>query len=104
VAQTPAPPDDKAAARRQLAVALAGQGDRDRPPRVTAKGEGSVAEQILAIAFERGVKVRTDPDLAEVLHAVELDSEVPLEALAAVAEILSYLYRTGHGPGAETLP
>ncbi len=104
MAQPPAPPDDSVTAHRQVAVALARQGDHQRPPRVTAKGEGGVAEQILAIAFERGVKVRTDPDLAEVLHALELDSEVPLEALAAVAEILSYLYQTGHGPGAETLP
>jgi len=31
--------------------------------------------------------------LAEILAAVEVDSIVPLEALAAVAEILSYVYR-----------
>ena len=51
------------------------------------------AEQILQIAFDRGVKVRTDADLVELLAAVDVDSEVPLEALAAVAEILSYVYR-----------
>jgi len=63
-------------------------------PRVVASGRGAVAEQILQIAFERGVKVRTDSDLAEILAAVEVESEIPLAALAGVAEILRYLYQT----------
>ena len=37
--------------------------------------------------------VREDADLAQILAAVELDAEVPIDALAAVAEILSYVYR-----------
>lgn len=87
----------RGAAKRPVAVAVQRQGPAARPPRVTAKGEGAVAEQILAIAFERGVKVRSDADLAEILKAVEIDCEVPLEALAAVAEILSYVYRANAG-------
>jgi flagellar biosynthesis protein len=76
-----------------LAVALeTDPGDR-AAPRVTAKGRGALAEQILEIAFDHGVKVRSDADLAEILAALDVDSEVPLEALAAVAEILSYVYR-----------
>ena len=61
---------------------------------MVASGRGALAEQILQIAFDRGVKVRNDADLAEILAAVEVESEIPLEALAAVAEILSYVYRT----------
>ena len=88
---------------QSLAIALenvtpqavsASQGDGQSAPRVVASGRGAVAEQILEIAFERGVKVRTDADLAEILAAVEVDSEIPLAALAGVAEILRYLYRT----------
>ncbi len=71
-------------------------------PRVVASGRGAVAEQILQIAFERGVKVRTDSDLAEILAAVEVDSEIPLAALAGVAEILRYLYRTDSATGSAT--
>ena len=63
-------------------------------PRVIASGRGAVAEQILQIAFDRGVKVRKDSDLAEILAAVEVESEIPLAALAGVAEILRYLYQT----------
>jgi len=55
-----------------------------------------VAEQILAIAFAHDIKVREDADLVQILEAVDLDSEIPLEALAAVAEILSYVYRANN--------
>ena len=76
-----------------IAVALRYDPRRAATPRVVASGRGAVAEQILAAAFAAGVRVREDADLAEILAAVELDSEIPLEALAAVAEILSYVYR-----------
>ena len=84
--------------RRQIAIAL--HYDRVDPslPRVVASGTGGVAEQILAAAFAAGIKVREDADLAEILAAVEVDSEIPLEALAAVAEILSYVYRANGAP------
>ncbi len=77
--------------RRPVAVAV--EDDPEGAPRVVAKGRGALAEQILQIAFERGVNVRSDADLAEILAAVEVDCEIPLQALAAVAEILSYVYR-----------
>jgi flagellar biosynthesis protein len=91
-------PDSTAAGpKTPIAVALdaKGRGDAPRPksPRVVATGRGAVAEQILAIAFEKGVPVREDSDLAQILAAVELDAEIPIDALAAVAEILSYVYR-----------
>jgi flagellar biosynthesis protein len=84
-------------ARTPIAVALDAKGrdgsQRPKSPRVVATGRGAVAEQILAIAFEKGVPVREDSDLAQILAAVELDAEIPVDALAAVAEILSYVYR-----------
>lgn len=84
---------DDLPAASPVAVALDNDRSGRQAPRVIAKGRGAVAEQILQIAFDRGVRVRTDADLAEILAAVEVDSEIPLEALAAVAEILSYVYR-----------
>ena len=72
----------------------AGQATQVRnAPRVVATGRGNVAEQILEIAFAKGVPVREDPDLVELLAAVELETEIPVDAIAAVAEILSYIYR-----------
>src|SRR3546814_20372956 len=64
-----------------------------RPPRST-RTDTLFPYTTLFRSFERGVKVRTDSDLAEILAAVEVDSEIPLAALAGVAEILRYLYRT----------
>ncbi len=87
-----------AKAKPAIAVALDYKGADGKPnakraPRVTATGRGAVAEQILAIAFEKGVPVREDADLAQILSTVDVDAEIPIDALAAVAEILSYLYR-----------
>lgn len=77
----------------QVAVALSYEKGTDPAPRVVASGRGMVAEQILQLAFANGIKVREDADLAELLATVELDTVIPLEAFAAVAEIIAYLYR-----------
>ena len=47
------------------AVALEYDGEQDSAPKVTAAGRGRVAEEILAIAFAQGIKVREDADLVE---------------------------------------
>ncbi len=78
---------------RRQAVALQHDAAKDPAPRITAAGFGAVAEQIVRLALDHGVKVREDADLAEVLAALELDSLVPLDALRTVAEILAYVYR-----------
>lgn len=83
----PKPPDP------QLAVALEYQRGVDPAPRVTASGRGHLAEQILQLAFANGVKVRQDAELVQILSLLEVDSVIPLEAFAAVAEILAYVYR-----------
>lgn len=85
------PPDGKP--RTAEAVAVQHEPDGTAAPRIVAKGKGAVAEQILQIAFANDVKVREDADLLTILAALEVDSEIPLEAFAAVAEILSYVYR-----------
>ena len=104
--KTAAPKDEIGAARPRwgeprprtpIAIALDyktdGRLDPKAGPRVAATGKGAVAEQILQIAFERGIPVREDADLAQILSTLEVDSVIPVDALAAVAEILSYLYR-----------
>jgi flagellar biosynthesis protein len=75
------------------AVAIEYERGVDEAPRVTASGKGLIAEQILAIAFERGIKVRQDAELVDILSLIEIDSPIPLEAFAAVAEILAFVYQ-----------
>ena len=81
----------------QKAVAIEYERGADDAPRVTASGRGAVAEQILQIAFERGIKVREDAELVEILSLVEVDSPIPLEAFAAVADILAHVYHANAG-------
>ena len=64
----------------------------DSLPKIIASGKGGVAEKILDIAFAEGVRVREDADLAEMLSAADIDTEIPVEAFIAVAEILRYVY------------
>ncbi|MGA1856306.1 EscU/YscU/HrcU family type III secretion system export apparatus switch protein [Azospirillum sp. 11R-A] len=80
-------------AQRPVAVALKYELGTESLPRIVATGKGTVAEQILEVAFANGVKVREDADLVEILSAIEVDSDIPVEAIAAVAEILAYVYR-----------
>jgi flagellar biosynthesis protein len=82
---------------KPLAVALRYQADADPAPRVIAAGHGEVADRILAAAAEAGVPVCTDPDLAHLLAALDIDDVIPLEAFAAVAAILVALYRASAG-------
>lgn len=80
--------------RRQAAVALKKFGvEEGAIPKVVAAGYGKLAEEIVRLAFENGVRVREDRDLAQILAAIELDSDIPSEALVAIAEILSYVYK-----------
>lgn len=76
-----------------VAVALGWDPATDAAPKVLASGRGAVAEQILQLAWASGVKVREDADLAQILAALDLDTEIPVEAYAAVAEIMLYVYR-----------
>lgn len=79
--------------RDTVAVALLHDPEHGDLPRVVASGRGFVADQILALAFSHGVRVRQDADLAQILAQIDLDSEIPTEAFAAVAEILAYVYK-----------
>jgi flagellar biosynthesis protein len=76
-----------------LAIALRYRPDGDEPARVTAKGRGAIAAQIVAVARDHGIALRRDRSLAQLLASVEIDSPIPLPAFAAVAEILAHLYR-----------
>lgn len=62
-------------------------------PRVVAKGEGLIAEQIEAVARQNDVPVLQDSLLASVLVNVPLGDEIPENFYFAVAEILAHIYR-----------
>lgn len=99
MALTP-PPRREAEPARPVAVALQYDAAAAQDaPRVVAKGQGALAEQIIALAEARGIEIRKDADLVNLLAAVPLDAPIPIEAYVAVAEILSYIYRRRGRPG-----
>ncbi len=86
-------PDGKGKEIKQ-AVALSYDVKGDGAPKVVAKGRGVTAENILQTAITNSVPVYQNKALAQMLMAIELDSEIPPELYKAVAEVLSYVYRT----------
>jgi flagellar biosynthesis protein len=76
----------------QQAVALAYESG-DFAPRVVAKGNGLVAEHIIALAKEHNVFVHESKELMQMLMQVDLDQHIPPALYLAIAEILAWLYR-----------
>ena len=81
------------------AIALRYQQDRDRAPKVVAKGSGFIADQILNAAREHAIPVYQNKTLTGMLMAVELDREIPADLYQAVAEVLAYVYRIDQSMG-----
>lgn len=75
------------------AVALGYDQDKNNAPVVLAKGQGDIAARIIALAESNGIEIRQDADLLQILKAVDINQEIPVEAFAAVAEIISYIYQ-----------
>ncbi|HET8701430.1 MAG TPA: EscU/YscU/HrcU family type III secretion system export apparatus switch protein [Nitrococcus sp.] len=75
---------------RCIAVALEYSGAG--APRVTAKGDGALAQEIIRLAQAHAVPLRSDPDLVQVLAAIELDQEIPEVLYRAVAELIAFAY------------
>jgi len=78
--------------KRKKAVALKYKRGEDRAPKVVAKGKGLIAEKILEIARENKIPLYEDKGLAEVLEALEINTEIPPELYRAVAEVLAFVY------------
>jgi len=77
----------------KIAIALEYEHGVSPAPKIVATGKGELAERILQLAREHGIEVRKDQELAEILSVLDIDSLIPLETYASVAEILSFIYR-----------
>lgn len=88
----------------RLTQAIALEYGSRKVPIVTAKGEGELAQRILAQAQEAGVHVAQDPQLLSLLSQLEVDQEIPGELYTAVAVILAWVYwLKGMQPGDEKI-
>ena len=78
---------------RQQAVALRYKPEKNRAPKLVAKGQGYLAEKILELARQHHIPVREDKNLLQILSRLDLNQEIPAEVYKAVAEILAFIYQ-----------
>jgi flagellar biosynthetic protein FlhB len=77
-----------------FAVALKYDPKQMRAPRVIAKGVDLVAHNIRRLAEEHRVPIFESPKLARALYrSTDLNREIPAGLYAAVAQVLSYIFR-----------
>ena len=62
-------------------------------PRVTAKGQDSMALRILDIARQNKVPVVRNIGLAHSLYDLEIGHDIPEDLYEAVAEVLNFVYQ-----------
>lgn len=77
---------------KTIAISLEYSSDQSAP-KVTAKGSGIIAQQILQIAQEHGIPIKQDSDLTELLSQVEIDDQIPELLYEAVAQVLVFAYQ-----------
>jgi len=79
--------------KQKKVAALRYKPKEDTAPKVIAKGSGIIADRIIAIAKEHNIPLKDDPQLVEVLSALDLYQDIPPDLYKAVAEVLSFVYK-----------
>ena len=64
----------------------------DKAPKLIAKGQGSVAEEIIKRAKEHNIFIKEDSDLVEVLYTLDINDEIPESLYMVIARLLTELY------------
>lgn len=66
--------------------------DGEGAPKVTAKGRGDIAKNILALAKKHNIPLYQDEELSRLLSKVELGNEVPEQLYVAVARVIRFVF------------
>ena len=75
------------------AVSLQYKKGKNTAPKITAKGQGWVAENIIKMAQEKNIPIREDKDLLHLLSEIDVGQEVPESLYKVVAELLAWVYQ-----------
>ena len=84
---------------RKEAVALTYNPDVGDAPKVTAKGKGKIAENIIEKARENNIPIQEDPSLVGILGQLNLNDSIPEELYKAVSEVFAYIYQVDREHG-----
>lgn len=74
------------------AVALRYRKSKDVAPRVTASGQGLIADAMIKRANDEGITLMEDPDLVNLLSKIPVGDTIPTNLYKAVSEVLAYVY------------
>ena len=74
--------------RQAIALSYDGQ----QAPTLTAKGDDTLAEAILAIAREYKVPIYENAELVKMLARLELGDSIPQELYLTIAEIIAFAW------------
>jgi len=72
--------------------AIALKYDEVNAPKLTAKGELGIADEIIKIAEEFGVPLYENSELVNILAKLELGDEIPEVLYRVIAEIIAFAY------------
>lgn len=64
----------------------------DIAPRIIAKGQGIIAENLIKKAIANDITIYKNENLLDSLIGLEIDNLIPQDLYEAVAEILFYIY------------
>jgi len=78
---------------KNLAISLKYSGGSNHAPKVTAKGQGWVAEKIIAMAEQQNIPIKKDKDLVALLEKIDVGREIPESLYKLVAELLAWVYQ-----------
>ncbi len=76
----------------RMAAALGYDIEKDKAPRVLARGRGEIAQKIVEKARDEDIPIQRDEDIVKVLVQMELGQEIPPRLYEAVAEIMAFIY------------
>ena len=78
--------------KKKSAISIQYKKDENGAPKVTAKGQGWMAEKIIAMAEEQNIPIKSDKDLMALLEKIDVGQEIPESLYKVVAELLAWVY------------
>lgn len=77
----------------KIAISIEYESSGSGAPKVTAKGKGYIADEIIQKAMELGIPIQEDKALVGLLSQVELNHEIPEELYESIVQVLIFAYQ-----------
>ncbi len=78
--------------KNKKVAALQYKSEKDKIPKLIAKGRGRVAEEILKIAKKHNIPIQENEELVNALSMLDIGEYIPEKLYPVVAKILAFIY------------